>query len=48
MKAISEFMVYAVHLPNEERAEMERVLRIKDAHARLIEIAKRPELWFRV
>lgn len=48
MNIASECVQYHVELTADERAEIERVKRIEDAHKRLVEIAKRPELWFRV
>lgn len=48
MSIANNCVQYHVALTEDERAEIERVKRIEDAHKRLVEIAKRPELWFRV
>lgn len=48
MNIASERAQYHIALTADERAEIERVKQIEDAHKRLLEIAKRPELWFRV
>lgn len=48
MSIASDRVQYHVALTADERAEIERVKRIEDAHERMREILKSPELWFRV